>query len=83
VLRAAQETRFDLLISDIRLPDGTGTHLLRTLLGTTHPHIKAIAVSGLSMEVDVDASARAGFDHHIAKPISFPGLGDLIPKMLG
>jgi PAS domain S-box-containing protein len=71
-LEAAGERKFDLLISDIGLPDGSGLELMRELL-QRHP-IKGIALSGFGMEEDVKKSKEAGFYEHLTKPINFKRL---------
>jgi CheY-like chemotaxis protein len=65
-LRAADDRPFDLLISDIELPDGTGLELMRHLRGSGLP---AIALSGYGSEDDVRASLEAGFVTHLTKPV--------------
>ncbi len=72
-LSAADQTRFDLLISDIGLPDGSGLELMRELLDRQHA-IKGIALSGFGMEEDVKKSKEAGFYEHLTKPINFKRL---------
>jgi DNA-binding response OmpR family regulator len=58
---------FDLLISDIGLPDGTGLDLIRELrIGRS---VVGIAVSGFGMESDIAGSLEAGFVAHLTKPI--------------
>lgn len=64
--------RFDLIISDIGLPDGTGVDLIR--------HVRqardwpAIALSGYGMEEDVRRSLAAGFNAHLTKPVTFESI---------
>ena len=65
---SAAENAFDVLISDIGLPDGTGMDLLRGLGNRRPPY--AIAVSGYGMNEDLEKSREAGFDQHFTKPIS-------------
>ncbi len=60
---------FDLIISDLGLPDRTGFELmaeLRALRPTP-----AIALSGYGMDADILSSKAAGFDEHLTKPIDF------------
>jgi PAS domain S-box-containing protein len=66
-LDAAREVRFDLLISDIELPDGTGLELMHGLGGGQT--LPGIAISGYGSEEDLRNSARAGFAEHLTKPI--------------
>ncbi|MDB5320113.1 MAG: Hybrid sensor histidine kinase/response regulator [Phycisphaerales bacterium] len=71
-LKTAGAESFDLLISDIGLPDGSGLDLIRQLRATTP--IKGIALSGFGMDEDVERSHAAGFVEHLTKPIDGPRL---------
>jgi PAS domain S-box-containing protein len=63
---------FDLLISDIGLPDGTGIDLIRTLRQTRS--VPAIALSGYGMEEDIAKCLEAGFNAHVTKPVNMQRL---------
>ncbi len=67
-LALAGRKTFDLLLSDISLPDGNGWELLQTLAaqGRRPPH--AIAMSGLGDLADQTRSRDAGFELHLVKP---------------
>ena len=71
-LQVANKQNFDLLISDLGLPDGSGLDLMRQL-GEMY-HLKGIAVSGYGMEEDVRRSRDVGFSAHLTKPISLEKL---------
>ena len=58
---------FDVLVSDIGLPDGNGRDLIRAL-GREHP-VKGIALSGYGAAADVQRNAEAGFTRHLTKPV--------------
>lgn len=77
---AGRET-FDLLVSDIGLPDGTGYDLLERL--QTKGPIKAIAMSGFGMDEDLRRSREAGFSEHVVKPVQVSDLEDAIKRVLG
>ncbi len=62
---------FDLLISDLGLPDGNGYELMAELRGTP---LKGIALSGYGMESDVELSLQSGFTHHLTKPVNIQAL---------
>ncbi len=66
-LQLATEKRFDLVVSDLGLPDGHGNDLMEELRKTSN--IRGIAVSGYGTDADVERSLAAGFDVHLAKPI--------------
>lgn len=71
---------FDLLISDIGLPDGSGHDLMRQLLAQRRD-IKAICLSGFGMEEDIRKSREAGFLEHLTKPVTFPHLESAIQRI--
>src|SRR4051812_28696629 len=70
--------RFDLLISDIGLPDGSGYDLMRELTRRGIP--TGIAVSGY--EDDTAAGRDAGFVAHLVKPVAFETLKETIKRVL-
>src|SRR5207244_12395060 len=63
----AKAIEFDVLLSDLRLPDGTGWDLMQEL-SATKP-VRAIAISGHNTDVDIERSRKVGFLDHIAKPL--------------
>ncbi len=79
-LQLAAEQRFDLLLSDLGLPDGSGLDLMRTLRarGLTLP---AIALSGYGQETDQQASREAGFTLHLVKPVNMLALAKAIARV--
>jgi PAS domain S-box-containing protein/excisionase family DNA binding protein len=71
--RAAEADGFDLLISDIGLPDGTGLDVMRSVQAR-HPGLPAIAMTGFGMEQDIRNSEEAGFSMHLTKPVDISSL---------
>ena len=71
-LRAAATEAFDLVISDVGLPDGTGLDLMRELVAQRP--IRGIALTGYGTEGDIERTRAAGFSAHLTKPIDFPQL---------
>jgi PAS domain S-box-containing protein len=69
---AADRGHFDLVISDIGLPDGTGYDLMSDL--RKRYGLVGIALTGFGMDEDVDRSQAAGFSGHLTKPVSVQGL---------
>jgi len=63
---------FDLLISDIGLPDGNGCELMAELRG--RGNLIGIALTGYGMEEDVKRSQGAGFVTQLTKPVSVQAL---------
>ena len=72
--------KFNLLISDIGLPDGNGCELMEELKGNTH--LKGIALTGYGMEHDVSRSYAAGFAAHLTKPVRMESLDDALSVAL-
>jgi Response regulator containing CheY-like receiver, AAA-type ATPase, and DNA-binding domains len=68
----AKAVEFDVLLSDLRLPDGNGWDLMQEL-SAKHP-VKAIAISAYNNPDDVARSREVGFLDHIAKPLVFEEL---------
>jgi DNA-binding response OmpR family regulator len=65
-LREIPESKCDVLISDIGLPDGDGWLLLERL-GATRPPF-SIAISGYGTGNDRQKSRAVGYDSHLVKP---------------
>lgn len=69
---ATKQDSFDLIISDLGLPDGSGLDVMRAIRGRFTG--KAIALTGYGMEADIAASEDAGFDQHLTKPVDLEQL---------
>ena len=67
-----------MLISDLALPDGTGTDLVQRLL--SNRPVLGIALTGFGMEDDIRKGREAGFRHHLVKPIDLNKLDLLIQQ---
>jgi PAS domain S-box-containing protein len=72
---------FDLVVSDIGLPDGTG-HEVMSYIRARHG-TRGIALSGFGQDDDIRRSADAGFELHLTKPVNFQTLRDVILKIAG
>jgi CheY-like chemotaxis protein len=64
----ARTTEFEILLSDLGLPDGNGWDLLREL--RNGHQFKAIAMSGYNSDADLERSKEAGFAEHLPKPLT-------------
>ena len=80
-LDLSKKEEFDVLISDLGLPDGSGIDLMRTL-NSGRP-LLGIALTGFGMEGDIRKSHDAGFKHHLVKPIDLNKLDLLIQEGAG
>jgi CheY-like chemotaxis protein len=76
---AAQEP-FDLLISDIGLPDKTGYELMKQIRESYS--MKGIALTAYGMEEDIRKSQEAGFSEHLVKPVELSRLNEAIRRVL-
>jgi len=70
--------QFDVLISDLALPDGSGIDLMQKL--KSKQPLFGIALTGFGMEDDIRKSYDAGFKHHLVKPIDLNKLDSLIQE---
>jgi PAS domain S-box-containing protein len=80
-LRQADQAVFDVLISDLGLPDGDGCDLMSELRGK-YPALPGIAISGFGMDSDLIRSRAAGFKEHLTKPISIDSLDRALARVL-
>ena len=78
-LRLLDGARFDLLISDIGLPDGNGCDVMRA--AKQRQALPGIAVSGFGTEDDIKRSSGAGFAVHLTKPIDVHQLHEAIQQV--
>ena len=81
-LKAARERQFDVIISDIGMPEMNGYQLaeaLRTLPG--YETVPMVAVTGYSMFDDRRRSLTSGFTEHVTKPIDPRSFLELIEQL--
>jgi signal transduction histidine kinase/CheY-like chemotaxis protein len=77
-LQSAAEGPFDLVISDIGLPDGNGVDLMVQL--TRDYGLRGIALSGYGMDADFARTKDAGFLAHLIKPVDFERLNRVLEE---
>src|SRR6266568_2762779 len=80
-MEAAVRNRFDLLISDIALPDGSGMELMMQLHAISR--IPGIAISGFGNNGDIEKSLQAGFSEHLIKPVKLEKLEAAMERAIG
>ena len=78
-LELAAGEEFDLVLSDIELPDGSGLELMHELRKTRAT--PGIAMSGFGSDEDVRSSRSAGFAEHLTKPINYRTLEEAIRRV--
>jgi PAS domain S-box-containing protein len=80
-VEAADRQPFDLLVSDIGLPDGSGVDVMRHV--AARHSLKGIALSGYGQDDDLRRSRDAGFLTHLVKPVGLRALEDALRKAAG
>jgi PAS domain S-box-containing protein len=78
-LEIVQSQQFDVVLSDIGLPDGSGYEVI-TQAKRKQP-IKAVAITGFGTDEDVRRGKEAGFDFHLVKPIDFHELRNVLDQV--
>ena len=81
-LTLAQRERFDLVISDISMPEMDGYALIKALRSLSgYSEVPMIAITGCSEYEDRAKALAAGFDAHVKKPIDPSRLVELIEEL--
>lgn len=75
----AADAEFDLLLSDIGLPDGDGYILMREL--QERYGLRGIALTGFGMDEDIQLSKEAGFSIHLVKPVRASDLDEALASL--
>lgn len=82
-LELAKAGTFDLVISDLAMPDMDGFQMIAEL--RRRPHSAAwpsIAISGFGRADDAARAKAAGFDRHLSKPLSIDALHETYARRL-
>lgn len=78
----ARQRQFDVIISDIGMPEMNGYQLAREMrLLPGYATVPMVAVTGYSMFDDKERSTNAGFNAHMTNPIDPRALLDLIEQL--
>jgi len=74
----------DVVLLDIGLPGMDGYQVAEQIRAhPEHKHTLLLAVSGYGQEEHLDRSKKAGFDHHMVKPIDPIALMELMRAQRG
>lgn len=76
----AERDSFDILLSDIGLPDGSGYDLMSELRAAQS--VRGIALTGYGMEQDISRSRSAGFSVHLTKPVRVQSLDEALALVI-
>jgi signal transduction histidine kinase/CheY-like chemotaxis protein len=83
-LSIAANEHFDIIVSDIGLPNIDGYELLKRLREQS-PYLRdvpSLALTGYAAQKDVDAALSAGFSAHLAKPFDPATLAATVDSLL-
>ncbi len=76
------EGQFDILLSDIGMPDMDGHELVRRVRAMpTARDMVAVALTGFGRQVDHRTALQAGFDAHLSKPVSMTALMQTLTRL--
>ena len=78
-IELAEQSRFDVIMSDIGMPVIDGHKMMSEIRrGTTNAETPSIALTGYGTLRDVDKAKSAGFTLHLRKPIDLQALIDAV-----
>jgi two-component system CheB/CheR fusion protein len=78
----APDARFDVVVTDIGMPEEDGYSLVRKLRRMNGgERVVAIALTGYASPTDIEAAIDAGFDLHVPKPVDFDSFVPIIKRL--
>jgi CheY-like chemotaxis protein len=78
-LQMIESKAFDVVLCDIGLPDGNGYDVVTQ--AKRKRALKAVALSGFAASDDIERGKKAGFDFHLAKPVDFHELRNVLGQI--
>jgi len=78
-LEIVESKEFDVVLSDIGLPDGSGYDVIAQ--AKRKQSVKGVALTGFDKEEDIRRSKEAGFDFHLTKPVDFHELRTVLAQV--
>lgn len=80
-LEYATDGQFELVISDIGMPEIDGLEMIRRLRKQTrHARVPAVALTGFTTAEDIQEIYMAGYNAHLCKPIDFELMLKVVAK---
>jgi len=81
-LRIAQENEFDVILSDISMPEMDGFEFLQRLRQIKgREHVPVIAITGFGRSGDIERARAAGFYSHLTKPLNLQALTEVLQQL--
>ena len=78
-LEIIESKEFDVVLSDIGLPDGSGYDIISQ--AKLKQPLTGVALTGFDKAEDIRRSKEAGFDFHLTKPIDFHELRSVLDQV--
>jgi PAS domain S-box-containing protein len=78
-LKIVQSQDFDVVLSDIGLPDGSGYEVISR--AKQRQSLKGVALTGFGTDADIRRGREAGFDFHLVKPVDFHELRSVLDQV--
>ncbi len=83
-LRLVRDHHFDLVISDISMPEMDGYQLLQEIRAlSSAKNVPALALTGYGRSADVERARAAGFVRHLTKPLDIGRLLEIVRELTG
>jgi two-component system, NtrC family, response regulator PilR len=80
-LQKLSNNRYDLCLTDMRLPDGEGLQIVRHI-GLNHPEVPVAVITAYGSTENAVAALKAGAFDYIAKPVSLEQLRAVVKSAL-
>jgi len=81
-LRIVSENEFDVILSDISMPEMDGFEFLQRLRKIDgRQDVPVVAITGFGRHDDVERARAAGFYSHLTKPIDLQALTDVLEQL--
>lgn len=82
-LRLAHDNEFDVILSDISMPEMDGFEFLQRLRRIDgRQHVPVVAITGFGRSDDIKRARAAGFYSHLTKPLNIQALGEILDQLL-
>lgn len=81
-LRIARERKFDVILSDISMPEMDGFEFLERLRQIDgRQDVPVVAITGFGRSDDIERARAAGFYSHLTKPLNLQALAEVLERL--